>query len=95
MCATDPPLVLTHIPLLKVPAGAVNVHGHLHRAAGPTNRHVNVSVEHTDYAPRGTHVRPRVCLQTPGTELRHAATGFAVAVGGEEFPTVAAAVVVL
>ena len=48
LCATDPPLVLTHIPLLKVPAGAVNVHGHLHRAAGPTNRHVNVSVEHTD-----------------------------------------------
>ena len=41
LCATDLPLVLTHIPLLKVPAGAVNVHGHLHRAAGPTDRHVN------------------------------------------------------
>ena len=54
MCATDPPpLVLTHIPLLKVPAGAVNVHGHLHRAAGSTDGHVNVSVEHTDYAPVG------------------------------------------
>ena len=45
MCATDPPLVLTHIPLLKVPAGAVNVHGHLHRAAGPTDRHVNGMLE--------------------------------------------------
>ncbi len=41
--------------------------------------------------PRGTHVRPRACLQTPGTERRHATTGFAVAVGGEELPTVAAA----
>ena len=62
LCATDPPLVLTHIPLLKVPAGAVNVHGHLHRAAGPTNRHVNVSVEHTDYAPVGlTYVLELAC----------------------------------
>ena len=52
LCATDPPLVLTHIPLLTVPAGATNVHGHLHQAAGPTKRHVNVSVEHTDYAPQ-------------------------------------------
>ena len=62
LCATDPPLVLTHIPLLKVPAGTVNVHGHLHRAAGPTNRHVNVSVEHTDYAPVGlTYVLELAC----------------------------------
>ena len=62
LCATDPPLVLTHIPLLKVPVGAVNVHGHLHRAAGPTNRHVNVSVEHTDYAPVGlTYVLELAC----------------------------------
>ena len=53
LCATVPPLVLTHLPLRKVPAGAVNVHGHLHRAGGPTDRHVNVSVEHTDYAPVG------------------------------------------
>ena len=68
MYATDPPLVLTHIPLLKVPAEAVNVHGHLHRAAGSTDRHVNVSAEHTDLRPRGTDVRPRACLQAPGTE---------------------------
>ena len=53
LCATTPPLVLTHVPLLKIPSGAVNVHGHLHRAAGPTDRHVNVSVEHTNYAPVG------------------------------------------
>ena len=32
-------------------------------------------------------------MQTPGIERRHAATGFAVAVGGEELPTVAWAIV--
>ena len=53
LCSTAPPLVLTHIPLRKVPAGAVNIHGHLHRVAGPTDRHVNLAVEHTDYAPVG------------------------------------------
>lgn len=53
LCATTPPLVLTHVPLPRIPSGAVNVHGHLHRAAAPTDRHVNVSVEHTDYAPVG------------------------------------------
>ncbi len=58
LCASDPPLVLTHIPPLKVPAGAVNVHGHLHRAAGPTDRHVNVAVEHTDYTPVGGELNP-------------------------------------
>ena len=62
MCATDPPMMLTHIPLLKVPAGAVNVHGHLHRAARPTDQHINVSVEHTDYAPVGlTYVLELAC----------------------------------
>ena len=45
--------MLTHIPLLKVTTKSVNVHGHLHRAAGLTDRHVNGSVEHTDYAPVG------------------------------------------
>ena len=73
MCATDPPLVLTHIPLLKVPAGAVNVQCHLHRAAGPTNRHVNVSVEHTDYARVGlTYVLEFACKrpEPSGATLR-------------------------
>ena len=50
-------LVLTRIPLLKVTTRSVNVHGHLNRAAGLADRHVNVSVEHTDYAPVGlTHL---------------------------------------
>ena len=48
----DPPLVLTHVPLIQVPHGAVNVHGHIHDKPGPTpNRHINVSVEQLGYAP--------------------------------------------
>lgn len=48
----DPPLLLTHMPLLQVPHGAVNVHGHIHEKNAPTsNRHINVSVEQLGYAP--------------------------------------------
>ena len=50
--AGDPPLLLTHVPLLQVPLGAVNVHGHMHEAESPTpNRHINVSVEQLNYRP--------------------------------------------
>ena len=50
--AGDPPLLLTHVPLVEVPYGTVNVHGHLHEQGSPTdNRHVNVSVEQLDYRP--------------------------------------------
>ena len=48
----DPPLLLTHVPLLQVPHGAVNVHGHIHDKPAPTpHRHINVSVEQLGYAP--------------------------------------------
>ena len=48
----DPPLLLTHVPLVQVPHGTVNVHGHLHEQESPTpNRHINVSVEQLDYRP--------------------------------------------
>ena len=48
----DPPLLLTHVPLLQVPDGAVNVHGHLHGEESPTrDRHLNVSVEQLNYRP--------------------------------------------
>lgn len=48
----DPPLLLTHVPLIQVPHGTVNVHGHIHDKAPPTpNRHINVSVEQLGYAP--------------------------------------------
>ena len=46
-----PPLILTHMPLLKVPDGHVNVHGHLHDAPVARTPHINVSVEHLDYRP--------------------------------------------
>ena len=50
--AGDPPLLLTHVPLLQVPHGAVNVHGHVHEQESPTpNRYVNVSVEQLNYRP--------------------------------------------
>ncbi len=50
--AGDPPLLLTHVPLLQVLHGTVNVHGHVHEQESPTpNRHVNVSVEQLDYRP--------------------------------------------
>ena len=53
LCATDPPLALAHMPLRRVPPTATRIHGRLHGAEGPTPRHVNVSVERTDYAPVG------------------------------------------
>ena len=50
--ATDPPLLVTHVPLLRVPAGCVNVHGHEHNfkqlRQGPW---INVSVEQIGYRP--------------------------------------------
>lgn len=49
---SDPPLLVTHVPLVAVPAGCVNVHGHHHDfrplESGPW---INVSVEQTDYRP--------------------------------------------
>ena len=48
----EPPLLLTHIPLRQVPAGSVNVHGHLHAQEAPTpDQHLNVSVEQLNYRP--------------------------------------------
>ena len=48
----EPPLLLTHVPLLRVPAGCVNVHGHVHQKESPSrNRHLNVSVEQLNYRP--------------------------------------------
>ena len=48
----EPPLLLTHMPLLQVPPGWVNVHGHVHQQESPTrNRHINVSIEQLNYRP--------------------------------------------
>ena len=51
LCATEPALALTHMPLRRVPLTAINVHGHLHGVPAPSPRHLNVCVEWTDYAP--------------------------------------------
>ena len=48
----DPPLLLTHMPLRRVPKGCVNVHGHIHhRRVRGRSRHINVSVEQVGYRP--------------------------------------------
>ena len=53
VCATDPPLVLSHYPLHHLPVGAMNVHGHLHNQFEPTAWHINLAVEGTGYSPVG------------------------------------------
>jgi calcineurin-like phosphoesterase family protein len=45
------PFVFTHEPLDEVPAGAYNVHGHIHSHPSPSARHINLSVELLDYRP--------------------------------------------
>ncbi len=47
----DPPLIWTHAPLSRVPAGHVNVHGHLHARQRARSPHINVSVEQLAYRP--------------------------------------------
>ena len=48
----DPPLALTHVPLLEVPFGCVNVHGHVHEKASPPPEPSHQrSVEQLDYRP--------------------------------------------
>ena len=48
-CSPPPPL--SHEPLRRIPPGAVNVHGHVHDGTEATARHINLTVEQTDYAP--------------------------------------------
>ena len=50
--ASEPPLVVTHCPLRNVPAGAVNVHGHMHRRRDrKDDPRINIAVEQTGYRP--------------------------------------------
>ena len=51
LCATAPPLALSHEPLRQIPPGAICVHGHLHEGTEPTVRHINLTVEQTLYRP--------------------------------------------
>ena len=48
---TDPPMVLTHLPLRNPPAGWVNLHGHVHHEPPAGHPYINVCVDHTDYRP--------------------------------------------
>ena len=74
--AGNPPLLLTHVPLLQVPHGAVNVHGHVHEQESPTpNRHINVSVEQLDYEPaRLSEIRRLARRLTEGRTVPGAST---------------------
>ena len=73
----EPTLLLTHLPMHKVPGGMVNVHGHSHRAdenqSGP---YVNVCVERTGYRPiRMSEIRERAKkLTRQATSVRHSAS---------------------
>ena len=52
-------LLLTHVPVHNSTLGEgrfggkpmINIHGHIHQNASPTDRHKCVCVEHTNYAP--------------------------------------------
>ena len=49
---TDPPMVLTHVPMGVLPPDWVNLYGHVHNNEPlRETRHINVCVEHTDYCP--------------------------------------------
>lgn len=43
--------LMTHFPLLEVPEGYMNIHGHLHNELSGNPKHINVSVEQTNYRP--------------------------------------------
>ena len=46
----NPTLVFTHVPLLNVLDGCVNVHGHTHeKLLAPDSPRINVSVEQLEY----------------------------------------------
>ena len=55
---SDPPLLVTHVPLVVVPDGCVNVHGHHHDFRPlETGPWINVSVEQTGYRPLDVHTQ--------------------------------------
>ena len=75
----EPPLLLTHVPLRDVPAGTVNVHGHLHLQEPPTeDRHLSVCVEQLSYRPvrLSDHPAPRAApgRRPAGSGTQHPVT---------------------
>lgn len=71
----DPPLLVTHMPMTRVPDGTVNVHGHVHNneplREGP---YVNVCVEHTEYRPLPLDAVRRLARARLGDPRPRAAT---------------------
>lgn len=49
-------LLVTHYPMDNVPDGCFNIHGHIHQHPAPTEKHFNVCVEHTNYAPMNLNI---------------------------------------
>ena len=47
--AGEPQLLFTHVPLDDIPAGCVNVHGHVHLKTSVDERRINVCVEQIGY----------------------------------------------
>ena len=47
--AGEPHLLFTHVPLDDIPAGCVNVHGHVHRKTSVDEHRINVCVEQIGY----------------------------------------------
>ncbi len=50
---SGPTLIFSHRPILPLPAGILNLHGHIHNNPQPEvgQRHVNMSIEVRDYRP--------------------------------------------
>ena len=47
----EPDLLFTHVPLDDIPAGCVNVHGHVHLKTAVDEHRINVCVEQIGYRP--------------------------------------------
>lgn len=47
----DKQLLFTHHPLTIVPKNCINIHGHIHQHKAPSDNHINICVEHTNYTP--------------------------------------------
>lgn len=66
----EPDLLFTHVPLDDVPAGCVNVHGHVHRKTSVDERRINVCVEQIGYRPI-----PMADVRRLARRLSHAPSG--------------------
>lgn len=44
--------LITHYPLVNVPQNCYNIHGHIHTELINDGKHLNMCVEHTNYAPK-------------------------------------------